>query len=69
MATLEQSSANGAEGSEVFTTDAKDMMCEKLLGSEESEQKTPSAFNQFVSPRTITGPANQLSVAKGTIDW
>ncbi|KAG8325824.1 WD repeat-containing protein 11 [Homalodisca vitripennis] len=69
MATADQSSTNGTEGGDVLTTDAKDLMCEKLLASEEMEQKIPTVYHQFVSPRTITGPANQLNVTKGAIDW
>lgn len=69
MATYEQNSSNGAEGGEVLTTDAKDLMCEKLLASEEMEQKTPTVYHQFVSPRTLTGPANQLNMSKGAINW
>lgn len=66
MAAPEQ---NTPSSGDVLTTDAKNLMCEKLLASEELEQKTPTAYNQFVSPRTITGPAQQISVTKGTIDW
>lgn len=67
MSTNEKSFTNGRE--DVLTADAKDLMCEKLLASEEVEQKTPTVYHQFVSPRTLTGPANQLNINKGAISW
>jgi len=69
MANIEQPASNGTSGGDLLAADAKNLMCEKLLASEEVEQKTPTVFQQFVSPRTINGPANQLNNTKGAISW